>query len=280
VTIAILGPGGVGGALAVPLALMGERVICVARPQTADAIAREGLTLVRVGEEFRARPEATDVLREPVDVLLITVKAPALEDALSRIDARAELVLPLLNGFDHMTVIRSRLDGKVAAGTIALIETYRESPTRIVQTTRDVLILSSEPISLPGFEVRVVSERELLWDKAVRMAPLAAATAATLRPLGELRAEPAWRDRLRSALDESVAVARAEGVDRDADEQWRIIEGIPHDFTTSAARDVAAGRPNELDAITGAVIRAGKRRGVPTPTLEQLLEEACLVSSR
>ena len=52
------------------------------------------------------RPEATTELREPVDLLLVTVKAPALDDALGRIEAPAETVVPLLNGIEHMETIR------------------------------------------------------------------------------------------------------------------------------------------------------------------------------
>lgn len=274
-TIAVLGPGAVGTALAVPLALMGERVICVARPETAEAIAREGLTLVRVGEEFRARPEATDTLREDVDLLLVTVKAPGLEEALGRVEANARIVVPFLNGLEHLETIRGWLGGRVIAGTIGLLEAYRETPTVVVQTTRGPVLTVAEPVDIPGFEVRVAPERELLWDKIARMAPLAAATAATQRPVGALRADPEWRSQLVLAIGEACNVAAADGVDVDPAEQWEIIERMPETLTTSAARDVAAGRASELDAITGAVVRAGRRLGVPTPALEQLLERAC-----
>jgi 2-dehydropantoate 2-reductase len=49
---------------------------------------------------------------------------------------------------------------------------------------------------------------------------------------------------------------------------------MPAELTTSAGRDAAAGRPTELDAITGSVVRAGRRLGIPTPVLAELLEEA------
>jgi 2-dehydropantoate 2-reductase len=49
---------------------------------------------------------------------------------------------------------------------------------------------------------------------------------------------------------------------------------MPPLLTSSTARDISAGRPSELDAITGAAVRAGRRTGVPTPVLERLLEEA------
>jgi 2-dehydropantoate 2-reductase len=122
-----------------------------------------------------------------------------------------------------------------------------------------------------------------VWEKVARLAPLAAATALTQRPVGDLRDDPEWRARLESAIAEACAVAAAEDVDLDPADQWKIIDAMPADLTTSTARDVAAGRPSELDAITGSVVRAGRMLDVPTPTLDRLLEaaeERCRASSR
>jgi 2-dehydropantoate 2-reductase len=280
VTVAVLGPGAVGGVLAVGLARAGVRVLCIARPDTAQAIRSEGLSLRRDEKVETQRVEAATTLREAVDVLLITVKAPGLDDALDRVEAHAHTVLPLLNGLEHMEVIRSRLGGHVVAGTIGLLEAYRETPTRIVQTTPGPVITASEPVDLTPFEVRVVPEAVLLWDKVARMAPLAAATSITQRPVGELRADPEWRPRLERAIEEACSVARADGVELRPDSQWRLIDSLAPTVTTSAARDVAAGRPSELDAITGSVVRAARRLGVETPTLDELWEEACRLPSR
>ncbi|MER3411615.1 MAG: hypothetical protein C4305_04380 [Thermoleophilia bacterium] len=101
------------------------------------------------------------------------------------------------------------------------------------------------------------------------MAPLAALTALTGKPVGELRHDP----RLRAGVVETCSVAAAAGAQVSASEQWRIIEALPPWLTTSAARDVAAGRPSELDAIVGAVVRAGRQLGVETPTLTELLAQ-------
>ena len=275
-TVAVLGPGAVGGALAVPLAIARQQVVCVAREEAAEAITRDGLTLVRRGEEFHAHPSATDVLRDDVDLLLIAVKAPSLDDALDRIQASAATIVPLLNGLEHVSRIRARFDGRVVAGSIGLLEAYREAPTRIVQTTRGPVISVAEPVEIPAFDVRVVGdERRLLWEKAARMAPLAAATAATQRSVGDLRTDPEWRSRLALAIEEACATATADGVPLSPSGQWEVIDAMPDAMTTSTARDVAARRPSELDAITGSVVRAARRLHVPAPTLEQLLEEAC-----
>jgi 2-dehydropantoate 2-reductase len=79
---------------------------------------------------------------------------------------------------------------------------------------------------------------------------------------------------MRAGLDESVTAAAADGVSLSADQQWGMIEAMPPELTTSAARDAEAGRRTELDAITGSVVRAAARLGVDAPVLSALHEEA------
>jgi 2-dehydropantoate 2-reductase len=282
--VAILGPGAVGGVIAVGLERAGIRVVCVARPGTADLIQSDGLTL-RHGEEVETvRPEAATELREPVELLLVTVKAPSLEDALGRIQAPVETIVPLLNGIEHMQTIRRRLsDARAVGGTIGFIEAWLERPGVVVQNTpRTVMTIASdadsetaELLRRSGAEVRVNgSEAAVLWEKLARQAPFAAATALTQRPIGELRSDPSWRRRLEDAVVETCRVALADGVELTPEAQWEIIDAMPPGLTSSTARDIAAGRPSELDAITGAAVRAAHRVGVPAPVLEGLLEEA------
>jgi 2-dehydropantoate 2-reductase len=289
-TVAVLGPGAVGGVFAVPLARAGHRVICVARAETAAAIRRGGLTLVRRQEELRSRPEAVEELDEPVDALLVTVKAPGLDEALDRVGADPAVVVPLLNGLEHVHRIRALLGGRVVAATAGRLEAYRQGRTTVAQTTgRPLVTLAgngavSAVFEAAGADVTIgESERAVLWEKVARLAPLAAATALTQRPVGDLRIDPDWRARLETGLAEACAVAAADGVVLDRAAQWAIIDAMPPELVTSTARDVAAGRPSELDAIAGAVVRAGVRLDVPTPTLEGLLregEERCRASSR
>ena len=272
-TVAVLGPGAVGGALAVRLALAGEHVVCVARAQTAELIARDGLSLVQDGEELHARPLAQATLSERVDLLLVTVKAHHLAAAVDRVAAEPALVLPLLNGLDHMSALRRRFPA-VTAATIGRLEAYREAPTRIVQREAALVTVAAdeapEPLVRSGIDVRLGGgEKDVLWEKLARQAPLALLSAVTGRAVGELRDDP----RLRALVAEACAVAAADGAATTFDEQWRIVESLPARLTTSTARDVAAGRPSELDAIAGAVVRAGRRLGVPTPVFEEVLSE-------
>ena len=280
-TVAVLGPGAVGTALAVPLAEAGLDVVCIAQPATAAAITSQGLSL-RHGSDVRTvRPRAVEELDEPVDLLLVTVKATGLDEALGRIKSRASVVLPLLNGLEHVDTIRRRLDGRVLAGSIGKLEAYRDGPTEVVQTTAAPLITvfpedgAAGLLRAAGLDVQAgESEPAVLWEKTVRLAPLAAATAITQQTLGELRSDGEWRATLEAAVAEACRVAAADGVTLNEAAQWEILDTMPGSVTTSTARDAAAGRQTELDAILGAVVRAAKRLGVAAPTLDRLLAEA------
>jgi 2-dehydropantoate 2-reductase len=290
VTVAVLGPGAVGGVLAVGLANAGVRVVCIARPDTAAAIRSEGLSLKRGSEVVTARPDVAEALEEPADLLLVTVKAPALDDALERVRARVGTVVPLLNGIEHMDTLRERLpEATVAGANIGRIEAYLERPGVVIQPTPSVVMTvasdtPAETVELlrrSGTDVQVNgSANEVLWEKLARQAATAAVTSITQRPVGELRSDPEWRPRFREAIDEACRVAAADGVVLSADSEWEIIEGMPPLLTSSTARDIAAGIPSELDAITGAAVRAARRLGVDTPVLSELYDEACRAQSR
>ena len=292
-SVAILGPGAVGGSLAVRLSLAGIHTICVAHPEAVGLIALAGLVVESRDGTLTARMEVSEQLVKPVGLLLVTVKAPMLEEAIERIDPAAVsegVVVPLLNGLEHMEPLRARFDGRVAAGTISHFQAYRAGRVQIIETTPSPLItLASETLSRgavdeaadllrqAGLDVRVgQDEKRVLWHKLARIAPLAAATAASGRTVGELRNDPDWRSRLERGIVEACAVAGADGVGLRASAQWAIIDEMADETTTSAARDVASGRRSELDAILGAVLRAADRLDVPCPTLRALADSAGL----
>ena len=284
-TVAVLGPGAVGGVLTVGFFEAGVDVVCVARPDTAKVLTSEGLSL-RQGERVRtARPEVTTELHESVDLLLVTVKAPSLGAAVARVQAPAGVVVPLLNGIEHMETL-ARVFPHVVGASIGRIEAYLERPGVVIQPTPSVVmtVASGGPVELlrrSGVDVRENgSAEEVLWEKLARQAATAAITSVTQRPVGELRSDPEWGPRFREAIHEACAVAAADGVTLSADAEWEIIEAMPPLLTSSTARDIAAGIPSELDAITGAAVRAGRRLGVETPVLAQMFEEAWQASLR
>lgn len=285
---AVLGPGGVGGLLAGALERAGTEVVVVAREPTAELISRQGLHVSSVSlGDFQTRPRAVTRLDEPVDALIVATKAAGLEPALERIAAEPVLVLPLLNGLDHIGVLRERFEASsVLAGTIR-VEADRPQPGVVVHTSPFLLIemAARDPavgermralaatLSDAGVPARVQeSEAQVMWSKLVRLNALACTTSAYDKLLGEIRSTPELRADLLGAIEEGCAVGRAEGAeDVDPAKAAGELEGAHATLGSSMQRDIAAGRAPELDAIPGSVLRAAERHGLRCPTIERLV---------
>jgi 2-dehydropantoate 2-reductase len=287
--LAVLGPGGVGGWVAAALASSGRKVTVVAKEATVERIAAEGIQVrSAVHGDYTARPAATAHLREAVDALIVASKGTALESALERIEDRAvadAVVLPLLNGLDHMEVLRGRFPGRVIAGVIR-IESDRPEPGEVVQTspTASIEMASDgdvEPARIEGLARALEaagipveigpSEAAVLWGKLVRLNALAVTSSATDRTMGFIRNDPEWRAKLVACIEEACAVARAEGVEIPSARVVAELEATHDSLTSSMQRDISRGQEPELDQIPGAIIRAGARHGIACPTIEELV---------
>jgi 2-dehydropantoate 2-reductase len=312
--VAILGPGGVGGLLAAVLARADAQrdradaelgraagseashrvaVQVIARESTAQAIGEHGLRLRSVMFGDFGVPVAVSAgLRDPVDVLIVATKAAGLADALERIEAAPALVLPLLNGLDHIALLRERFAPETVLAATIRVESDRPEPGVIVHTSQFLRVdmASASPDAEAGMErlaqifddadipARVVlpisqrCEADVMWSKLVRLNALACTTSAYDKLLGEIRSTPELRDELIATIAEACAVGQAEGAhDVDAGVALGELE-LAHDtLGSSMQRDIAAGRPPELDAIPGAILRAGARHGLSCPTIERLV---------
>jgi 2-dehydropantoate 2-reductase len=285
--VAVLGPGGVGGFVAAALARAGVATTVVAREETVAAIADGGLRVrsARLGE-FAVRPAATARLDDDVDVLVVATKAGGLAAALARVAGTPGLVVPLLNGIDHVAALRERFGQRAIAATIR-IESERVAPGEIVQTSPALRVELASDAPAPRPRMAAFAdvlrsaeiparlgdgEAPVLWSKLARLNALACTTAAYGLPIGAIREHPRRRVDLEAAVDETVAVADAEGAGLDADATLREIWELDPAQTTSMARDVAAGLEPELDAIAGAVLRHGAAHGLACPTVERLAQ--------
>jgi len=283
--VAVLGPGGVGGLLAGALARAGNQVTIVAREDTAERIARDGLRVrsVRFGD-FHVEPAAVARLSEPVDLLVVATKATGLSAALERIATAPRLVVPLLNGLDHLALLRARWPDRVCAAVIR-VESDRPEPGLIVHTSP---LLRIDLARAGGMDSDVEaaahlfrtaeiptavsdSEADVMWGKLVRLNALACTTTAFDESIGEVRSHPRHRLALEGAVEETATVARAEGASVDAGAVLGELLEWHAAATSSMQRDVAAGREPELDAIPGAVLRAAGRHDVACPAIEDLV---------
>lgn len=269
--IAILGAGAVGGMLGVLLADAGHAVTLLATDRTSTAINAGGLTLrsATFGER-RTRVPARPWLAAPVDLLFVAVKAPDLLGALARVPpalVSGATVVPLLNGIDHVPLLRAVFgDAAVTPMTVA-VEATRVEPGVIEHLSpfADYAIAADRPekgldpgavLRKAGLEVDAAApdEATLLWRKLSFLAPHALLTTSTRDAIGPAR--EARPDVLDALVAETAAAAAAGGARIDPAAVGQRISSLPATMRSSMLKDALAGAVLELDAIAGPVLRS------------------------
>jgi 2-dehydropantoate 2-reductase len=189
-------------------------------------------------------------------------------------------VVPLLNGVDHVAVLRARYQDVLAA--VFYGESERREPGLVRQPTPFARIVVgpgsrqeeiADELRRAGFDVGLApDERTLLWQKLALLAPLALTTTARGAPVGVVQADSDWNVRLVGCHDEAAAVAVAEGAKLDPPALRRaLLEFAGGEMRTSMQKDFDAHRPLELDAIAGPIVRGGQRHRISTPATEELV---------
>jgi 2-dehydropantoate 2-reductase len=288
-TVAVLGPGGTGGLLAALLARAGHRVVCLAGDDTADLLRTTGIQVrSRTFGDFTARVEADTELREPVDACVIAVKHTSLAAALDRVPPAVlgdGLVVPLLNGVEHPAALRTRYRQDRVAPAVIRVESTRVAPGVIehgspfaeVDLTgdgvpRERLDALAAALTAAGPATRVLDdESAALWAKMSFLAPFALLTTLHALPLGDVRTR--HREELTALVEETAAVSAACGGPSDPAQALARYDAFPPGTKSSMQRDAEAGRPLELDAIGGALLRAAERHGVKVPVAARVVRE-------
>ena len=280
---AILGAGAIGGLVGAALASLGEDVTMIVRPERLEEYPKS-LTLERPTGTITAPAKAADTLTEPVDVLWIATKTFHLQTALEAVKALPGLIVPLLNGVDHIEVLRERFGrDRVVPATIA-VEAERVAPGSFVQRSPFVrlnLAASGEPrlggvvarLGELGFTCQFMhNEQTLMWSKLCFLAPFALVTSASGKNAGEVSADEEWKRKLDSVIAEACAVAKASGAEVDLAKLKAVFENMPPGMRSSMQKDVAAKRPLELDGIAGPIMRGGERYGIDVSNTAGLVE--------
>ncbi|HKN35489.1 MAG TPA: 2-dehydropantoate 2-reductase [Terriglobales bacterium] len=281
---AILGAGGVGGLIGASLAHSGESVTLVVR---REALAKYPNQLHLESPFGKFDAQVTAAAEAPaVDVVWVTVKATQLEPALASLrDGRqARAIVPLLNGIDHVYSLRSRYGAERVIPATISVESERVSPGQIVHRSpfaklnvassgRRLLQGTLDQLQKVGFTCQFVDdEQTLMWSKLVFLAPLALATSAGGKTIGEIRADSSSQQQLESCVREACSVAIAEGARVDADGVIAMIRSLPGPMRSSMQKDVEQGRSPELDAIGGPILRGAERNHLEVPITRKLVE--------
>jgi 2-dehydropantoate 2-reductase len=286
---AVLGAGGVGGLVGGALAKAGHPVTLLVRPDRRDQYPQRLSVQSETLGAFEAPVQVTDRFDGQFDVVWITVKATALEAALRALTPEKlgdGVVVPLLNGVDHVEQLRHRYGAEqVLPGTIR-VEAEQIGPGRVrhLSAFADVQVAPSPATraraealceELRGARLGCeVSEDEvtMLWSKLCFLAPFALATTASGGPLGVVRSDQDWWRRLEGCVKEACAVGVAEGAKVAPEPILVAFEGAPDGFRSSMQKDVAAGRTPEIEAIAGPILRGGTEHGIDVPATRALVD--------
>jgi 2-dehydropantoate 2-reductase len=285
--IAVIGAGAVGGYFGGRLAAAGKDVTFLVRGKTLEALRAGPLSVKSIKGDFEVCVAATNEPAEiDAEVVLVAVKAwqiPAAAEAIQKMARRDSVVVPLQNGMETPAQLAAVLGAERIAGGLCRIVAEAIGPGEINHYWAEPSIEFGElePLRNPerleqlrdafiAANVRCQIPRDIglaMWEKFLFII-WGSLGAVTRLPIGPIRSSPELRERLVAALEEVARIARAHGKDVNAEtvsKTLAMLDAQPAETTSSMQRDIMAGRPSELEAQTGAVVRFGRTTGIPTP---------------
>lgn len=303
--IVVLGAGAIGAYVGAALARGGSDVTLIARGAHLEAMREHGVKVLSPRGDFEARPAATDDFDAlaQADVALIALKAyslPALAERIGRALGPHTVVIPAQNGIpwwyfqshpgplagitlesvDPGGALTRAIEPERIVGTVVYCSTEIEAPgvIRHVEGTRFPL---GEPDGSVSERCRRISDafvagglkspieerlRDQIWLKLIGNVAFNPVTALTGATLGELGGLAEMEGLLRAMLEECAAVAAALDVELPVSTERRLQAGIAvGDHKTSMLQDLEAGKPLELDCMSGAVIELADRLEIEVP---------------
>ncbi|MFE1446725.1 ketopantoate reductase family protein [Streptomyces olivaceoviridis] len=286
----VVGAGAVGGFVGGRLLQAGREVDFLVRPARAEQLRQRGLHIVEGdrSEVIEATTVTADVLKDPYDLVLLAVKADALPAAIADVAPAVSpdtVLVPFLNGMAHLDTLTEHFGDRVLGGVLKIgtilgdngdirqllpggqleVGELDGDRTARVDAVADTL-------AIPGFTVTVVSDIvDRMWRKWVMIATVGAVTSLARGTIGDVAAVTDGAEFAAATLDEAAAVAAAarHGLGEAAHTELRNLvtaSGLP--MTSSLSRDLAAGRPTEVENVLGDLILRGRAAGIPVPRLE------------
>ena len=287
--IVIYGTGGVGGYFGTRLAEAGNKVTFIARGKHLEAIQQNGLQLNSVKGDYLLKPayvtsDISDV--KEIDLVLICTKTWQLAEVAETIKSALTentMVISLLNGCENQDVLSNIIGEKQVLGGLCKIISFVQDygvirhaayePTIVfgeLNNTKTKRALELEKVFKNAGIKTVLADdiQKEIWTKYLYITTVSAMGALTRATHGEMIASPKIKQLLWTTAEEIFAIAKAKGVNLPSNiiqKQFDTIESLPYETTASLQRDIMSGKPSELEAQNGTIVRLGKELGIPTP---------------
>jgi 2-dehydropantoate 2-reductase len=286
----VIGAGSTGGYFGGRLAQAGRDVTFLVRPARAEHLRAHGLEIISPHGNVTLRPQLVTAggIKEPVDLVLVTVKAYSLEAALADLAPAvgpSTMILPVLNGMKHVDVLGARFGRKAVVGCACKVAAVVDEQGRIVQLSplQQIVYGEMDGSSSPrirdldafmqgaGFETRLsMTIARDMWEKWILLASLGSVTCLMRGNVGEIEAASGGLEFVLRMFDEVVAIAKAAGIAPSEEflvEAKATLTAKGSTSTSSMYRDLLKGRPIEADQIVGDLLVRGGGAGVATPLL-------------
>ena len=287
--IVVYGTGGVGGYFGARLVQSGNEVHFIARGEHLNAIQQNGLQLYSPkGDYFVSPCHAVEVMDRitGIDLILIAVKSWQLETVAKEIKQYLKaqtLVISLLNGVENEQLLQRILPKENLLGGLCKVVSKIDSPGVIRHMSYEPSIVFGELDSritqrshnieqcfrTAGIRTKLTDNIQgEQWAKFMFITTISGLGALTRSTVGEMLAHKPVSDLMHNVADEIKAVAEALQIRLPVnikEKQFELIRQQPFETTSSLQRDIMAGRPSEIHAQTGAIVRLGEKTGVSTP---------------
>ncbi len=287
--IAIFGAGSVGGYFGGRLSQAGEDVVFIARGEHLNAMLTNGLQVDSINGDFTVKPvQATDDPSKigKVDVVLVAVKAWQVTEAAEAMRPMLgpqTFILPMQNGLDAPAQLSETLGEQHVLGGLCGLFCYVKKPGHIVHAGIDPIVKFGEldnhrsqrvewlldSFKRAGIKTEIPPDiQTAMWMKFLFITVWSGIGAVTRAPIGVWRSLPETRRMAELSLQEIIAVAAARDItlpEEALETAMNIYDAQVPESTASLQRDVMAGRPSELDAQIGAVVRFGQETDVAIP---------------
>ena len=287
--IVIYGTGGVGGYFGTRLAQAGNKVTFIARGKHLETIKQNGLYLKSIKGDYLVYPaNATSTISEvkKIDLILVCVKTWQLVDVAKKIKPvlnKDTMIISLLNGVENETVLCDVIDKKHVLGGLCKVVSKFEDYGVINHLSYEPTIIFGELTNLKtartlqleqtfvaaGITTKLATDiQKEIWTKFLYISTVSAIGALTRATIGEMIASPQIKKMMYQTAEEIIAIAKKQGIDlpeNSIEKQFQIIDTQPYNTTSSLQRDMMSGKPSELEAQNGTIVKMGKEMGIPTP---------------
>jgi 2-dehydropantoate 2-reductase len=288
--ILVVGAGATGGYFGGRLAEAGRDVTFLVRPKRAEQLRHDGLQILSPHGDVTLHPQlvTADRIAGPYDVALLTVKAFALDAALTDLAPAVgpdSMIFPVLNGMRHIDSLTARFGEAAVLGGVCLVATTLDAQGRIKQLAEFQQLVYGERdgetsarvkaldavMQGAGFTARASGTiLQEMWEKWILLATLGSITCLLRGTVGDIEAAPGGTGLALEALGECVAVATRSGYPPSDAFLERTKASVTAKGSRSAPsmyRDLTQGLPVEADQIVGDMLARARGFGIAAPIL-------------